>query len=92
MRNVQHLGDLGIEVDGDVNFSREGIAAHAKNLANKVKGNLEGSLVGLGVDVIEGRGALTGNPNEVLDQKTGKVYTAKVRMIFCGIDKHNLFT
>lgn len=78
MQNDEHLSSMGIEV-GDVNFSREGIAAHAKNLANRVKGNLEASLVGLGVDVIEGRGALTGNPHEIKDQKTGKVYTAKVR-------------
>ncbi|CAB9507443.1 Dihydrolipoyl dehydrogenase [Seminavis robusta] len=76
MRDTAHLESLGIEV-GEVNYSREGIAAHAKNLANRVKGNLEMSLVGLGVDVVEGRGALTGKPHEVLDQKTGKVYTAK---------------
>lgn len=77
MKDAEHLGALGIEV-GEVKFSREGIAAHAKNLANKVKGNLEASLVGLGVNVVEGRGALTGKPHEILDQKTGKVYTAKV--------------
>jgi len=81
MRNSQHLGELGIEVDGEVKFSREGIAAHAKNLANRVKGNLEASLVGLGVDVIEGRGVMTGKPNEVKDELTGKVYTAKVRLL-----------
>ena len=78
MRDEAHLSSMGIEV-GEVNYSREGIAAHAKNLANRVKGNLEASLVGLGCNVIEGRGALTGNPHEILDQKTGKVYTAKVR-------------
>lgn len=77
MRDEAHLSSLGIEV-GEVNYSREGIAAHAKNLANRVKGNLEASLVGLGCDVVEGRGSLTGNPHEILDQKTGKVYTAKV--------------
>ena len=77
MQNEEHLASLGIEV-GEVKFDREGIAAHAKNLANRVKGNLEASLVGLGVDVVEGRGALTGKPHEVLDQKTGKIYTAKV--------------
>jgi len=77
MKNDEHLASLGIEVEG-VSYSREGIAAHAKNLANKIKGNLEASLVGLGVDVVEGRGALTGKPHEILDQKTGKVYTAKV--------------
>lgn len=78
MQDKSHLEALGIEVDdGSVNYSREGIAAHAKNLANRVKGNLEASLVGLGVDVIQGRGILTGNPNEVKDETTGKVYTAK---------------
>jgi dihydrolipoamide dehydrogenase len=78
MQDTEHLSALGVEVDADnVSFSREGIAAHAKNLANRVKGNLEASLVGLGVDVIDGRGILTGNPHEVKDGITGKVYTAK---------------
>lgn len=81
MKNDEHLKSMGIEVQGEVNFSREGIAAHAKNLANRVKGNLEASLVGLGVDVIEGRGVLTGKPHEVKDEKTGKIYTAKVRSL-----------
>jgi len=62
MQNEQHLADLGIKVNS-VEYDREGIAAHARNLANRVKGNLEASLVGLGVDVIEGRGVLTGNPH-----------------------------
>ena len=78
MRNEDHLASLGITV-GEVDFDREGIAAHARNLASKVKTNLEGSLVGLGVDVIEGRGVLTSNPHEIKDDKTGKIYTAKVR-------------
>jgi len=77
MQNSDHLGSLGIEVDGEVKFSREGIANHAKNLASRVKGNLENSLVGLGCAVIEGRGVLTGNPNEVKDDATGKVYKCK---------------
>ena len=78
MQDTSHLSDLGIEIDSSaVKFSREGIAAHAKNLANRVKGNLEGSLVGLGVDVVEGRGILTGNAHEIKDGNTGKIYTAK---------------
>eukprot|EP00545_Synedropsis_sp_CCMP1620_P002977 CAMPEP_0119022222 /NCGR_PEP_ID=MMETSP1176-20130426/27506_1 /TAXON_ID=265551 /ORGANISM="Synedropsis recta cf, Strain CCMP1620" /LENGTH=507 /DNA_ID=CAMNT_0006976997 /DNA_START=27 /DNA_END=1546 /DNA_ORIENTATION=+ len=77
MKNAAHLGDMGITVEGEVKFDREGIAAHAKNLATRVKGNLEASLVGLGVDVIDGRGILTGKPNEIKDSITGKVYTAK---------------
>jgi len=77
MRDAPHLESLGIEVEGEVTYSRQGIADHAKNLANRVKGNLENSLVGLGCDVVEGRGVLTGNPHEIKDSITGKVYTAK---------------
>jgi dihydrolipoamide dehydrogenase len=66
------------EVDGEIKFSRQGIADHAKNLASRVKGNLENSLIGLGCHVVEGRGMLTGNPHEVKDSATGKVYRAKV--------------
>lgn len=80
MKDATHLADLGIKVEGEVTYSREGIAAHAKNLANKVKGNLEASLVGLGVDVIAGRGVLTGKPHEIKDESTGKIYKAKVRI------------
>lgn len=77
MQNTEHLKSMGIEVP-EVKYDRAGIAAHAKNLANRVKGNLEASLVGLGVDVIEGRGVLTGKPHEIKDEATGKIYTAKV--------------
>jgi dihydrolipoamide dehydrogenase len=81
MKDTKHLAELGVEIDADaVTYSREGIKNHAKNLANRVKGNLEASLTGLGVDVIEGRGILTGNPHEVKDEVTGKVYKAKVRL------------
>ncbi len=79
MRDASHLTELGITVDGEVNYDRAGIAGHAKNLANRVKGNLENSLIGLKVDVIPGRGVLTGKPHEVRDESTGKVYKAKVR-------------
>lgn len=78
MQNKPHLDEMGITVEGEVRYDRAGIANHAKSLANRVKGNLEASLVGLGVDVVEGRGVLTGNPHEVKDEATGKVYTAKV--------------
>jgi dihydrolipoamide dehydrogenase len=80
MKNDEHLKSLGVIVKPeDISYSREGIAGHAKNLANRIKGNLEASLVGLGVDVIEGRGILTGNAHEVKDSVTGKVFKAKVR-------------
>jgi dihydrolipoamide dehydrogenase len=81
MKSQAHLESLGVHINpDDVSFSREGIAGHAKNLANRIKGNLEASLVGLGVDVIEGRGILTGKAHEVKDSVTGKIFTAKVRL------------
>jgi dihydrolipoamide dehydrogenase len=85
MQNSKHLSELGIAVEGKVTFEREGIASHAKSLAQKVKGNLEASLVGLGVQVIEGRGILTGKPHEIQDSATGKVYTAKVSVFLAKI-------
>jgi len=78
MQAENHLSEFGITVDGEVKFDREGVANHAKQLANKVKGNLEGSLTALGVDIVEGRGVLTGKANEVKDDASGKVSTAKV--------------
>ncbi|GKZ01323.1 dihydrolipoyl dehydrogenase 2, mitochondrial [Mayamaea pseudoterrestris] len=76
MKDAEHLASLGITVP-EVSYDRSAIAAHAKNLANRVKGNLEASLKGLSVDVIEGKGSLTGVAHEVKDQSTGKVYRAK---------------
>ena len=78
MQDAEHLASMGVKVDGEVQFDRQGIADHAKNLANRVKGNLQASLEGLGVNVIEGKGILTGNPHEIKDSVTGKIYTAKV--------------
>ena len=77
MKDAAHLSGFGIEVEGEVKYDRQGVADHAKQLANKVKGNLENSLVALGVDIVEGRGVLTGAAHEVKDESTGKVYTAK---------------
>lgn len=82
MQADDHLKEFGITVDGEVKFDREGVAAHAKQLASKVKSNLEGSLVALGVDIVDGRGVLTGKPHEVRDDASGKVWTAKVRFYF----------
>ena len=85
MRAASHLSEFGIKVEGEVTYDREGVARHAKQLANRVKGNLEGSLVALGVDIVEGRGVLVGGGgggggevHEVKDATSGKVYTAKV--------------
>lgn len=77
MQAEKHLSEFGIKVEGEVTFDREAVAAHAKQLANKVKSNLEGSLVALKVDIVDGRGVLTGVAGEVRDESSGKVYTAK---------------
>ncbi|KAL3757934.1 hypothetical protein ACHAWU_002854 [Discostella pseudostelligera] len=77
MQASSHLKEFGITVEGEVKYDREGVANHAKQLANRVKGNLEGSLVALGVDIVDGRGVLTGKPHEVKDESSGKVWTAK---------------
>lgn len=79
MKNENHLSSMGITVQGEVTYDRQGIADHANNLAARVKGNLEASLTGLGVEVVQGRGILTGTAHEIKDENTGKVYTAKVR-------------
>ncbi|EED87037.1 hypothetical protein THAPSDRAFT_24399 [Thalassiosira pseudonana CCMP1335] len=80
MQNEGHLSEFGITVEGgkeSIKYDREGVAGHARQLAERVKGNLEGSLVALGVDIVEGRGVLTGVGHEVKDGTSGKVYTAK---------------
>ena len=90
MRAASHLSEFGIKVEGEVTYDREGVAKHARQLANRVKGNLEGSLVALGVDIVEGRGVLVGGGgdagagggvHEVKDATSGKVYTAKVSQV-----------
>ena len=80
MRDADHLQSMGISVDSDdVSFDRAGIAAHAQNLASTVQKNLAGSLTALSnVDLIDGRGVLTGVAHEIKDASSGKVYTAKV--------------
>eukprot|EP00903_Cladosiphon_okamuranus_P011529 g10856.t1 len=75
MQDDHHLDGMGIKVSG-VEFDRAGVAAHAKNLANKVKGGLEGSLKTLGVEVVDATGELAG-ANTVKAVETGKTFTAK---------------
>ncbi|CAM9216820.1 unnamed protein product [Pylaiella littoralis] len=75
MQDDHHLDGMGIKVSG-VEFDRAGVAAHAKNLATKVKGGLEGSLKTLGVEVLDVTGELAG-ANTVKAVETGKTFTAK---------------
>jgi dihydrolipoamide dehydrogenase len=75
MRDSEHLKSFGITATG-VAFDRQKIADHAKNLANKVKGNLEGSLKGLGIDLLDAAGEMVA-PYTVGLKGTGKKLTAK---------------
>jgi dihydrolipoamide dehydrogenase len=72
MQNAEHLDALGISVKGEVVYDRQKVADHAKNLANNVKGNLEKSLIGLGVEVIEDKGVLMGE-GQIKGDESGKV-------------------
>ncbi|CAN0267647.1 unnamed protein product, partial [Phaeothamnion confervicola] len=76
MQDGEHLKSLGISVPGGVEFDRAGVAAHAKNLASRVKANLEGSLKALGVTVVDAKGELTG-AHTVKLQGTSETVTAK---------------
>ncbi|CAM9601721.1 unnamed protein product [Discosporangium mesarthrocarpum] len=75
MGDEEHLEGLGIKVSG-VDYDRAGVAAHAQNLANRVKGNLEGSLKALGVDVVDATGELMA-PHTVRGSETGESLTAR---------------
>lgn len=76
MKDDMHLKSFGISV-GNVEFDRAGVAGHANQLANKVKGNLEASLKAAGVDLIDSRGQLCEVPNQVVVEATGKRISAK---------------
>jgi dihydrolipoamide dehydrogenase len=83
MKDSHHLKSLGITVK-DVEFDRQGVANHASQLASKVRVNLEQSLKGVGCDIIDSKGKITSNPNEVFVESTGKTITAKNIIIATG--------
>jgi dihydrolipoamide dehydrogenase len=75
MGDADHLKAMGITAPGGVAYDRAGVAAHAAQLVSKVRGGLEGSLKGLGVDVIEAFGAY--KEPHTLDLGDGRTLTAK---------------
>uniref|UniRef100_A0A7S1XNT8 Dihydrolipoyl dehydrogenase n=1 Tax=Phaeomonas parva TaxID=124430 RepID=A0A7S1XNT8_9STRA len=75
LKDEHHLKSLGITLDG-VEFDREGIANHAKQLVSNVAKNLENSLVGLGVEVLPYRAKFAGDRKIELEG-AGKTVTAK---------------
>lgn len=64
LRDAHHLKHLGIQLER-VSFDRQAIADHAKNLVDKIRGDLTNSLKRLGVTVIQGHGKIAG-PQKVL--------------------------
>lgn len=71
MKDQMHLNSMGIQV-GAVSYDRSGIADHAKDLVSKIRGNLQNSLVALGVDILEGTGKVVG-PHTVSYGKLGRI-------------------
>jgi len=72
-REEQHLKQLGIHLNGArVDYDRQTIANHAKNLANTIQGNLQRSLEALGVEILRGNAKLVG-PNTVSYGLPGRV-------------------
>lgn len=76
MKDAHHLKSFGITVS-DVKFDREAVANHAQQLANRVKGNLEASLKSQGCDIIDSKGSITNNLQEVFVESTGKMIKGK---------------
>lgn len=75
LKNAHHLKSFGITVS-DVQYDRAAVAAHAAQLAGKVKANLENALKGQGVDVLESLGQITNTPHEV-KLESGKIITGE---------------
>jgi len=82
MGDTDHLKALGITSTG-VTYDRAGVAAHANNLANRVKGNLEGSLNALGVTVFPNKGCMV-DPTSVELVGGGKTITASNVILATG--------
>jgi dihydrolipoamide dehydrogenase len=84
LRNTHHLKALGIQVAG-VEFDREGIANHASNLVNKIRGDLTNSLKRLGVDIIPGWGRVAGLQKVTITSDQGEqTLTAKDIILSTG--------
>jgi len=82
MRDADHLKALGITA-GEITYDRATVAAHANNLANRVKGNLEGSLTALGVTVFPEKGSMK-TPTTVELVGSDKTISAKNVILATG--------
>ena len=57
LKDTHHMNALGIQVQA-ASYEREAVAAHAENLATKIRGNLTNSMKALGVDILTGVGSI----------------------------------
>ncbi|MDG2990352.1 dihydrolipoyl dehydrogenase [Candidatus Synechococcus calcipolaris G9] len=71
LRNHHHWQNFGIQL-GQINFDRIGIAGHADDLVQKIRGDLTNSLKRLGVDTLVGRGKLAGPQKVSITTATGE--------------------
>lgn len=84
MGDQDHLAQLGIQVER-VSYDRQGIADHATDLVNKIRGDLTNSLKRLNVDTLRGWGKLVSTQKvEVIAESGSKTYTAKDIMLCPG--------
>ncbi len=84
LRNTHHLQSLGIHIGG-VEFDRQGIANHATNLVDKIRGDLTNSLKRLGVETIRGWGKVAGAQKVTVATDSGeKTLTAKEIILSTG--------
>lgn len=60
MKNEDHLKHLGITVE-NVSFDRQGIADHAEDLVQTIRGNLTRSMESVGVDILTGNASFVDN-------------------------------
>eukprot|EP00246_Nothoceros_aenigmaticus_P001122 TRINITY_DN11483_c0_g1_i2.p1 TRINITY_DN11483_c0_g1~~TRINITY_DN11483_c0_g1_i2.p1 ORF type:complete len:582 (-),score=119.06 TRINITY_DN11483_c0_g1_i2:355-2100(-) len=85
LRDEHHLKALGIQVAA-TSYNRKAVAAHAENLALKIRGNLTNSLKAIGVEMLQGVGTILGL-QKVKYEKIGypeRIVTARDIIIATG--------
>jgi dihydrolipoamide dehydrogenase len=82
LKDAPHLNSLGIQV-GNIAFDRQGIADHATNLVNKIRGDLTNSLKRLGVDTLRGWGKIAGPQKVSVIGDSGEKTIAAKEILLC---------
>lgn len=71
LKDQHHLNTLGIQLE-QVSYDRPQVAAHANNLAQKLRGDLTKSLERLGVEIIRGWGKITAAQKVSVQTESGE--------------------